>query len=61
MIAKPAASVASGTYKAAQTVMLTCDTPDVDIYYTTDGQDPNRDGKVGENTTRRNQSLLVEI
>lgn len=48
MIAKPTASVASGTYKAAQTVMLTCDTPDVDIYYTTDGQDPNRDGKVGE-------------
>lgn len=48
MIAKPTASVTSGTYKAAQTVMLTCDTPDVDIYYTTDGQDPNRDGKVGE-------------
>ncbi|MCH1983683.1 chitobiase/beta-hexosaminidase C-terminal domain-containing protein [Ruminococcus sp. OA3] len=66
-IAKPTASVASGTYKAAQTVTLTCDTPDVDIYYTTDGRDPDREGKVGEKydpakpiTIDKNMTLKVK-
>lgn len=37
----PVANPASGTYTEAQTVELTCSTPDSAIYYTTNGVDPD--------------------
>ena len=39
-VAAPKASVASGTYKQAQTVELSCSTDGATIRYTTDGSDP---------------------
>lgn len=39
-VAKPSADIKTGEYDKAQTVTLTCDTEDVDIYYTLDGSNP---------------------
>jgi|GEM_PF-2298757 len=40
IVAKPVASVESGTYDTAQTVELTSSTTGAEIYYTTDGTEP---------------------
>lgn len=45
-IAPPEASVISGTYYKSQTVELTSSTPDVNIYYTTDGSIPTKDSNL---------------
>ena len=39
--ALPQTSVAPGLYRAAQTVSLSCETPDAEIYYTTDNFMPD--------------------
>ncbi len=36
----PVANIESGSYSSAQTVKLSCETENADIYYTTDGTDP---------------------
>ena len=45
----PTFSPAAGTYAEAQTVTISCETPDVDIYYTLDGTDPNMESAMYEN------------
>lgn len=39
-VLNPTASVASGEYTTAQTITLSCETPNAQIYYTLDGSDP---------------------
>jgi hypothetical protein len=39
-VAAPVFTPGSGTYTNPVSVTITCDTPDADIYYTTDGSDP---------------------
>ena len=39
-VSEPNFSPEGGTYTTAQTVSISCSTPDVTIYYTTDGSDP---------------------
>ena len=40
-VAMPTFSPVGGTYVEAQNVTISCETPDVDIYYTLDGSDPD--------------------
>lgn len=45
-VAKPVSSVAPGSYYRAQLVELSSPTPNVKIFYTTDGSDPINNGQV---------------
>jgi len=42
LVATPVISPGSGVYTSNQTVIITSATPSVDIYYTTDGSEPNQ-------------------
>ena len=44
VVAKPAFSPDGGSYSSAQTVAITCPTPNVTIYYTLDGSSPTTSG-----------------
>ncbi|MBR6877837.1 MAG: chitobiase/beta-hexosaminidase C-terminal domain-containing protein [Bacteroidales bacterium] len=48
-IATPTFSPAGGTYTEAQTVTISCETPGVTIYYTTDGSNPDDESTVYRN------------
>ncbi len=41
LVETPVITPESGIYKEAQTVTITCETPEAEIYYTTDGTTPN--------------------
>jgi len=42
-VALPSFSPGAGTYTSPISVEITCDTPDAEIFYTTDGSDPDQD------------------
>ena len=50
-LSEPEFSPARGFYDDEVFVALTCDTPDVSIYYTTDGSEPYLPGNDGPNAT----------
>lgn len=52
-VATPTFSPEGGTYTEAQTVTISCDTQNVDIYYTTDGSTPD------DESTQYNGSITV--
>ncbi len=59
MVSKPAFSLSPGTYETAQTLTLSCLTPEVRIYYTLDGTEPTEDSLEYSEPIELKQSTTV--
>ncbi len=59
-VALPTFSPAAGTYTSPINVVISCDTPGADIYYTTDGSDPDEDSESYESPIPVSESTTVK-
>lgn len=58
-VAAPSFSPSSGTYDTGQQIEIECDTPGADIYYTTNGDDPNQSSTLyGQSITINKTTIL---
>lgn len=55
----PYADVRTNEFTEAQTVTLSCDTPNAVIYYTTDGSDPSERGDAGSTAKKYTEPLVI--
>ena len=55
----PYADVRTNEFTEAQTVTLSCDTPNAVIYYTTDGSDPSERGDAGSTAKKYTDPLVI--
>jgi hypothetical protein len=53
-VATPTFSPSPGTFDTSQPIEISCDTPDAEIYYTTNGDDPT------ESSTPYDQSIAID-
>ena len=56
----PTFSPAAGTYAEAQTVIISSETPDVDIYYTLDGTEPTMESAMYENPITVSETTTIK-
>jgi hypothetical protein len=56
----PTFSPSPGTFGSAQQVEIACDTPGVDIYYTTDGKDPTQNSTPYDQPIALNQTTTLK-
>ena len=59
-VATPTFSPVGGTYTEVQTVTISCETPNVTIYYTTDGTDPNNQSTLYEGSITVGESMTIK-
>ena len=59
-VAAPTFNPAGGTYNEAQTVTISCETPNVSIYYTTDGTDPDDESTLYEGPITVSQTTTIK-
>ena len=60
IVEAPVFTPAGGTYSTAQTVTISCATPNVTIYYTTDGSEPTDNGLVYEGAITVDESMTLK-
>jgi predicted peptidase len=59
-VASPVASVEPGSYYKAQTVQLSSPTPNVKIYYTTDGSNPTKEGNLYVEPIKVDKTMTIK-
>ncbi|MFS0778281.1 chitobiase/beta-hexosaminidase C-terminal domain-containing protein [Neobacillus sp. 3P2-tot-E-2] len=59
-VAAPISSVEPGSYYKAQTVNLSSPTPNVKIYYTTDGSNPSKESNLYVEPIKVNQDMTIK-
>ena len=60
-VKKPVASLENKTYSTSQTLTLSCETENAEIYYTTDGTDPLTSGILYENPIEIEETSIVRF
>ena len=61
VVETPTASLASGDYVGTQTVELSCGTEGAEIYYTTDGQDPDENSTLYKGPIEVSGSMTLKV